>query len=172
MSAITVTQFKTAVWKFISSQVALLVPNEQVAWMGQGVPETKLPYVELKISAGPKAYGGDDMKQISPGTYLIEGQRSFTVLVSIFGPNAEDISALLTSAMSKPSALGSLAADEVAVLTNTVPQNVSISSETNFENRIQFDIVFGCVMAITDDVGFIEHAGIKNTVRGDQTKIG
>lgn len=172
MSALTVAQFKTAVWGFISSQVVSLVPNGQVIWMEQGAPRPKLPYVGLKIIAGPRAYGDDDMRQTSPGVYSIEGQRALTVSVNIFGENSEEIAALITNAMSKPSALESLSAESVAILTNTAPQNVSVPLETKFENRIQFDIDFGCVMATTDDVGFIEQTGILNTTSGEQTEIG
>ncbi len=172
MSAISVMQFKTAVWKFISSQVISLVPNMQVVWMEQSAPRPKLPYVGLKIITGPKTYGDDDMRQTAPGIYSIEGQRAFTVSVNVFGANAEDISALITNGMSKLSALEALAADSIAILTNTSPQNLSVPLETKFENRVQFDIAFGCVMATTDDVGFIEQTGIKNTESGEQTGIG
>ena len=172
MSALTVAQFKTAVWTFISSQVISLVPNNRVVWMEQGSPRPKLPYVGLKIIAGPRSYGDDDMRQTAPGIYSIEGQRALTVSVNIFGDNAEEIAAVITNAMSKPSAQEALAAEFVSILTNTAPQNVSVPLETKFENRIQFDIDFGCVMATTDDVGFIEQTGIVNTTSGDQTEIG
>lgn len=172
MSAITVTQFKTAVWRFVSSQVVPLVPNARVIWLEQGVPRPKLPYVGLKIISGPRSYGDDDMRQSSPGVYSIEGQRAFMVSVNIFAANAEEISGSLTNAMSKPSALDLLAANSVALLDSTSPQNVSLALETKFENRIQFDITFGCVMATTDDVGFIEQTGILDNSSGDQTEIG
>ena len=172
MSALTVAQFKSAVWKFISSQVVSLVPETRVIWMEQGAPRPKLSYVGLKVIAGPRAYGDDDMRQTAPGVYSIEGQRALTVSVNIFGKDAEEISALITSGMSKPSAMESLAGDFIALLTNTAPQNVSVPLETTFENRIQFDIDFGCVMAATDDVGFIEQTGILNTTSGEQTEIG
>lgn len=172
MSALTVAQFKTAVWKFISSQVVSLVPNDRVVWMEQGSPRPKLTYVGLKVVAGPRAYGGDDMRQSAPGVYSIEGQRALTVSVNIFGKDAEEVSALIVNAMSKPTALESLASDAIAILTNSAPQNVSVPLETAFENRIQFDIDFGCVMATTDGVGFIEETGILNTTSGEQTEIG
>lgn len=172
MSALTVAQFRSAVWKFVSSQVISLVPNDRVIWMEQGSPRPKLSYIGLKVMAGPRAYGGDDMRQTAPGVYAIEGQRALTVSVNIFGKDAEEISALITNAMSKPTALESLAADSVAILTNTAPQNVSVPLETTFENRIQFDIDFGCVMATTDDIGFIEQTEILNTTSGEQTEIG
>lgn len=172
MSAITVTQFKTAVWRFISSQVISLVPNEQVIWMEQGAPRPKLPYVGLKIIVGPHSYGDDDMRQSSPGIYSIEGQRSFTASINIFGDKAEEIAGLITNSMSKPTALEALAASSIAVLNSTDPQNVSVPLETKFENRMQFDIVFGCVMAATDNVGFIEQTGILNHSSGEQTEIG
>lgn len=172
MSSVTVAQFKTAVWRFISSQIVSLVANPQVIWLEQGVPRPKLPYVGLKVISGPRAYGEDDMRQSSPGVYSIEGQRAFTVSVNIFAANAEEISGVLTSAMSKPSALEALAASFVALLDNTPPQNVSVALETKFENRIQFDITFGCVMATTDNVGFIEQTGILNNASEDQTEIG
>lgn len=172
MSSITVAQFKTAVWKYISLQAIPLVPNSQVVWMEQGAPRPKLPYIGLKVIAGPRTYGEDDMRQSSPGVYSIEGQRAFTVSVNIFGVNAEDIAAAIINAMSKPSTQESLAASSVALLTSTAPQNLSVPLETKFENRIQFDIELGCVMAATDDVGFIEHTGILNHSSGEQTKIG
>ena len=172
MSAITVTQLKTAVWRFVSSQVISLIPNAQVVWMEQGSPRPKLSYVGLKIIAGPRSYGDDDMRQSSPGVYSMEGQRAFTISVNIFGTNAEDIAALITNAMSKPSALEALAAESVSILTNTAPQNVSVPLETKFENRIQFDITFGCVMATTDNVGFIEQTAILNNGSDEHTEIG
>lgn len=172
MSAITVAQFKTAVWKFISSQSVSLVPNSQVVWTEQGAPRPKLPYIGLKVIAGPRSYGEDDMRQSSPGVYSIEGQRALTVSVQVFGSNAEEISAAIVAAMSKPTALESLAASFVSILSNTAPQNLSAALETKFENRVQFDIVFGCVMAVTDNVGFIEQTGILNHSSGEQTEIG
>jgi hypothetical protein len=172
MSAITVAQFRTAVWSFISSQVIPLVPNAQVIWMEQGSPRPKLSYIGLKIIVGPHTYGDDDMRQSSPGVYSIEGQRSFTVSVNIFGNNSEEIAALITNAMSKPSALEALAASSIALLNSTDQQNVSVPLETKFENRIQFDITFGCVMAATDNVGFIEQTGILDNRSEDQTEIG
>ena len=172
MSALTVAQFKSAVWNFISGQTISLVSNDRVIWMEQGSPRPKLSYVGLKIISGPRTYGDDDMRQTAPGVYSIEGQRALTVSVNIFGENSEEIAALITNAMSKPSALEALAADAIAILTNTAPQSVSVPLETKFENRIQFDIDFGCVMATTDDVGFIEQTGITNTESGEQTEIG
>lgn len=172
MSALTVAQFKSAVWKFVSAQVISLVPNNRVIWTEQASPRPKLSYVGLKVIAGPRTYGDDDMRQISPGVYSIAGQRALTVSVQIFGKDAEEISALVQGGMSKPTALEALAADSVSVLMSTAPQNVSVPIETTFENRVQFDIDFGCVMATTDEVGFIEQTGIINTSNGDQTGIG
>lgn len=172
MSAITFAALKLAVHGWMASQVPSTIPADRVVWMEQGAPRPKLPYVGLKFIAGPRTYGDDDMRQTSPGVYSIEGQRAFTVSVNIFGKEAEAISSLITNAMSKPSSLESLAASKIALLTSTTPQNVSVPLETSFENRIQFDIDFGCVMAATDDVGFIEHTGILNTMSGEQTEIG
>jgi len=173
MSALTVTQFKAAVWNFISSQVVSLIPSGQVIWMEQGSPRPKLSYVGLKIITGPRTYGNDDMRQTtSPGVYSIEGQRALTISVNVFGRDAEQIAALIINGMCKPSTIDSLTRDSIAILTNTSPQNVSVPLETIFENRVQFDIDFGCVMAVLDDVGIIEHTGILNTTSGERTQIG
>lgn len=172
MSAISVAQFKSAVWEFISSQVVSFVPNAQVIWLEQGTPRPKLPYIGLKVISGPRTYGDDDMRQTAPGVYSMEGQRAFTVSLNVFAANAEDVAALIVSSMSKTSAMELLAARSLALLTHTDPQNVSVQLETKFENRIQFDIDFGCVMAVSDEVGFIEQTGIVNNASGEQTEIG
>ena len=172
MSAITVTQFRKAVWDLISALSAPLVPAARVVWLEQGSPRPKNPYIGLNVVSGPRSYGDDDMRQNSPGVYSFEGQRAFTVSVNAYGKDADEIAALITNGLSKVSAMELLAARSVALLSNTSPKNVSVPLETNFENRTQFDMDFGCVMAITENVGFIEQTGILNNASGDQTDIG
>lgn len=172
MSAISVDQFKKAVWEFISLLAQPTIPQGRVVWLEQGTPRPKTPYVGLSVVAGPRSYGEDDMRQNSPGVYSIEGQRAFTVSVNAYGENANEITALIMNGLSKVTSLELLAARFVALLTYTSPKTISVPLETKFENRSQFDIDFGCVMAITDNVGFIEQTGILNNASGEQTDIG
>jgi hypothetical protein len=131
----------------------------------------------MKITDGPRRVGYQDNMVFlggSTGTkYNVGGQRIMTVSFQIFGntkihrPMAYQLALDLNSSLSLQTVLDQLRAGAIAVLQQGEPINITALEETEYEERAQFDVLFGLAQNVVDDPGVIEHVGpIDSTISG------
>ena len=105
-------------------------------------------------------------------SYTIGGQRTLTVSLQVFGntqvhkPMAYQLAFDLHSSLSKLTVQDLLRAGGVAIQQRGDPTNITALEETEYEERAQFDIVFGVAQNIVDDPGIIERAVLTADVSG------
>lgn len=154
------------IYTWIRKQVNGVIPAEQIIWRNQSEPFPPRPCVTMKITDGPRRTGfGDNIQFIGGTKYNIGGQRELTVSIQIFGntkvnrPMAYQLALDLNSSLSLMTVLEQLRAGGVSVLKQGDPSNITALEETEYEERAQFDVLFGIAQNIVDDPGTIEHVG-------------
>jgi len=139
-------------------------------WEKPDKPRPKLPYIALHVLTPKIKSGQDDVIQKTNDTYTVSGQRSMVVSVTSHYADQEDEEAInvisnLEASLENPIALEVLRAGGLAYWSNTQVQDISTALETGFENRITFDVTFGLVSSIDEDVGRIESTQVDGQIK-------
>lgn len=157
---------KKAIYNWVSKQVkGLKDPEVAVIWRNQSEPLPQRPCVAMKIVSGPTRTGyGDNLMAIPNddlNRFVIGGQRTMIVSVQIFGstkvhrPLALQLALDLNSSLSKLTVLEDLRAGGLAVQRQGDPVNITELEESEYEERAQFDVLFGLAQNVLDDPGII-----------------
>lgn len=156
------------------------IENAAIAWVAaatsetaivseQGKPRPETPYLTVKVSP-PRAMGHDvDGGLVDPGapayatqTYL--GQREVAVSIQAYGAGAMDIARSAANALGTETTRAQLGAVGL-FRRGALPAITDLTGllDTDFQERAQFDVIFGLVDSYTDSVPLIE------TVEGQGT---
>lgn len=169
VGSLILVNIQKSIYTWVRNRVSAVIPQDQIIWRNQSEPLPPRPCVTMKITDGPRRTGyQDNMVFIggSTGTkYNVGGQRLMTVSFQIFGntkihrPMAYQLAVDLNSSLSLQTVLDSLRGGGISVLTQGEPINITALEETEYEERAQFDVLFGLAQNVVDDPGIIEHVG-------------
>lgn len=170
--SLSLARIKEAVYNWITNETDDVLEEGHVIWRNQSEPLPGRPCVTMKITDGPRRVGyGDSMTYVKGNRFNIGGQREMTVSIQVYGnsqitdkPKASQIALDLNSSLSKPSVLAGLRAAGLAVQRQGDPSNISALEETEYEERAQFDVLFGLAQNVLDDPGTIEKVNIHGKV--------
>lgn len=129
-------------------------------------PDGKL-YVEYKFLTGLSKLGVNDELLNAPGnTFLLRGQREFTVTVNVLGNDAPEIAALIQQKLDSPVVHDQLRAAGLAVRNHETIADQTVFLETSDEDRAVIDVVFGIVLDLADAVTYIEQIELNSNLPG------
>jgi len=156
-----------SIYTFVKNRVSGVIEPSSIIWRNQSEPMPPRPCVTMKITEGPKRTGyQDNMVYSGTGTlFNVGGQRTMTVSFQVFGntrihrPMAYQLALDLNSALSLQTVLDSLRVGGISVLTQGDPINITELEETEYEERAQFDVLFGLAQNVLDDPSAIETVG-------------
>lgn len=157
------------IYSWVRTQVNGLIEPGSIIWRNQSEPLPPRPCVTMKITDGPSRTGYQDNMVYIGGTdgtqYNVGGQRTMKVSFQVYGntkihrPMAYQLAVDLNSSLSLQTVLDQLRAGGISVLTQGEPLNITALEETEYEERAQFDVMFGLAQNVVDDPGVIEHVG-------------
>lgn len=169
-ASLQLVNFQKAVYNWINKICAGVIPSEQIVWRNQSEPLPPRPCVTMKITDGPKRTGyGDNLMFVGGPTgtqYKVGGQRTITVSIQIFGntsihrPMAYQLAVDLGSSLSMPTILDQLRGAGISVHQQGDPINITALEETEYEERAQFDVLYGVAQNVLDDPGIITSVGV------------
>lgn len=168
--SLNVSEIQKTIFNWIESRTRGLIPSSQILWRQQSEPLPRRPCVTLKVISGPTRVGyfDDGMTFIGGPTgsqFNIGGHREMVISVQVFGSSrvktmdAIQLAADLNTSLALTSVLQLLRAGGIAVLRRGDPSNLTALEETEYEERVQFDMTIGVAQNIIDDPGVIEHVG-------------
>lgn len=166
---LNIATVKQTIYNWIEARVDGLLSGVCIVWRQQSEPLPKRPCITMKIISGPTRVGYSDGALYVGGqsgtAWNYCGHRELVVSIQVFGsskvrmPNAYQLAIDLNSSLSVPSALQLLRSGGIAMLKQGDIQNLTALEETEWEERMQFDMTLGLVQNIIDDPGSIEHIG-------------
>jgi hypothetical protein len=155
-------------WIFsVTSNVSYVsVGAEQIVWREQAAALPPRPAIGLKLLTGPMRVGSfDDVLNAGDDTNcVVGGQRTISVSIQLYGDQSSTFSlnqlaADLSASLTKATILETLYSKGIAIFDIGDISDISAVEESEFEKRLNFDIVIGVAENVEDQPGFIETVG-------------
>ena len=165
--SIPVASIRSAIYTWIKDElIDTAIGAEKIIWVDQDAPRPSRPYAAMEIIAGPVQVGHDELREGSQdGSYNVTGNRRLTVTVTLFGNESMALISRLHSSLEKPRVRDGLRSrGGLALIQQEDVQKISLKLETRIESRHQFDVIFSCVSAVEDNIGFIKDVLVTNEV--------
>lgn len=170
VGTLILAKVQLSIYNWVRNRVNGVVDATSIIWRNQSEALPPRPCVTMKITEGPRRTGYQDNISFIGGPdgteFNVGGQRTMTVSFQIFGnskihrPIAYQLGLDLNSSLSLQTILDQLRAGGISVLQQGDLTNITALEETEYEERVQFDVVFGLAQNIVDDPGIIETVGV------------
>jgi hypothetical protein len=169
-NAIDIEALQDVIYTWVWNRVRNTCQGISVIWTEPNAPRPSIPYVGLKFLTGPVKLGHTDViSHVQDDEFVVEGQRTISLSVIVYGTGAHQIAVNLHASLELPSVLEQLRAGGIAIWNEGQVSDISAALETGFEERSNFDVLMGVVSSQTEDVGYIgtaEISGSMNDVDG------
>lgn len=171
--------FQDAVHSWFSGSTGLFT-----VWRRQNAPQPSYPFAALQITTGPTPLAPQWEQRFSTNLSRPLGQEVQTIVcvpcsmvvscqayVDTSDARDPNYSAVMyiaraQSALSLPSYLAALRADNISVISPGVVQNIDELIEDAFVSRANLDVTFGTTLTLEEYTGFIEKVHATSTNLG------
>lgn len=158
---LNIDSIETAIYNWIKREVRDEVDADSVFFMEQSAPLPPRPCVGIKMLTGPMRTGSfdDEIYDVDLDLLEVSGQRTMNYTIKVFGnlrvmrPMAKQLAADLSASLTKPSVLQDLYAAGVAIFEIGDITEISAIEESEYEERMQFDIKIGVAENVEDQPG-------------------
>lgn len=134
--------------------------------------ERDATYVGLNVEIGPSgSHELPMLRQPSPGEFLQEHRKVFTLSVRVYGPGCMDVSEKIRDSLDLETVRQEFELLGLATEPPDPTQDLSSELESGFEERAGFDVRVHFVSETADPVGTIEHAELTNEDTGDEFTV-
>ena len=159
-----IAAIETTLYTWIKDELDGVVAADRIVFRQGSAPLPPRPCVALQMLNGPMRTGSfDDQTYDTTNDILdVSGQRTMDYSIQVFGNPAsgptiaKQIGADLSTSLTKPSVLDKLRAGGVAIFNIENIKDIPTLKETEYEERVQFDIKIGVPENVQDDTGCFE----------------
>lgn len=150
------------VWQAIRAWLitATGLPDGQVIFAdpNPNAPRPRAPFVTVKQLGAMRRLGACDEERLGAEAGFIQriGHRRLTVDVNVYGPRALALAAAAQDHLERYDVRLALDAVGLTVIDRGQLNNLTALLDTQYEQRGQFEAVFGLAVGSTEDVGWIE----------------
>ena len=132
--------------------------------MDQNKPRPKLPYAAFKVKSQHAVHEDHYSDVDDDGVITVRGHREGTLSVQFYGRSAIETLQVLHDRLRLPSVMGAFSVRGLAAFNASAVTDISVTRETQVEERANLDIFIRYVSVLEDDVGIIEHADVTGVI--------
>lgn len=173
----TESQVRNAWYQFVRTNTDVsftVVWAEQLT--GVGAPRPPVPFLTLKLIAGPTAVGQDELRyrpESAPAAgddgYNLDGIDRGTISIQSFGSGGSDALQKLMRVLDNPILAGQLKQlADIAITDRGGVQNITALMDTGYESRHALDVQFTSSSSIDSGIEPIESAEVSGSIEGGQ----